>query len=321
MRIEVDRGRGLSNDDSGTECFASKLLREVDIIRAGIGGITDAAQAAIIDRPLGTASSVALSIGMGFLIARFAPACGLRGFLARTGGAAMGVCFAGDLLINGKEICRALASNWESSLNLNANRLIMRKHLGQFAFDTCLMTAGGMVGVRVGQSVFGRKVGDLPLFTMKGYLPPGEHRATWNEFSTRFGTSPERLKLIEGLKTAVLELGSAGVGEVYLGGSFVTRKGRPADFDGGWNSRHADFRALELNDSVLLKSSEVQRQALGGHLFKDTVGRPPYGYIQVPVSEFFRMNTRTRSEVGLVVLDLANSPELGILRIKDRRAN
>lgn len=310
----------MSNAESGTECFASKLLREVDIIRAGIGGITDAAQAAITERPLVTASSVALSIGMGFLIARFAPARGVAGCFARTAGAAMGICFTGDLLTNGKEIGRALVNNWESPLNLDMNRIVMRKHLGQFAFDTCLTTAGGLLGVRVGQSFFGRKVGDLPLFTVKGFLPPGEHRATWTEFSTRFGTSPERLKLLEGLKGAVRELGNAGVGEVYLGGSFVSRKRRPADFDGGWNSRHADLRALELSDSALLKSSEFQRQTLGGHLFKDIVGRPPYGHIQVPVREFFRMNTRIRAEVGLVVLDIAKSPELGILRASKKTA-
>jgi hypothetical protein len=44
----------------------------------------------------------------------------------------------------------------------------------------------------------------LPPFDAAGNLPPGIHWPTWREFIERFGTTPQRLQLIAGLKEALL---------------------------------------------------------------------------------------------------------------------
>ena len=64
-----------------------------------------------------------------------------------------------------------------------------------------------------------------------GNLPAGEHRARWDEIVERFGYTPWRRKLLDGLEAALASLRAAGCDRVYLDGSFVTAKEEPADFD------------------------------------------------------------------------------------------
>lgn len=82
-----------------------------------------------------------------------------------------------------------------------------------------------------------------------GNLPPGIHEATWDEFSRRFGSNGHRRALLAGLKAALMALRSAGCRRLYIGGSFVTAKELPADFDACWEAGDVDPSLL---DPVLL---------------------------------------------------------------------
>lgn len=68
----------------------------------------------------------------------------------------------------------------------------------------------------------------------EGYLPPGEHLATWDEVTERFSETEKRRELIKGLKAALDNLRAAGCKTAYIDGSFVTRKRNPNDFDACW---------------------------------------------------------------------------------------
>lgn len=50
----------------------------------------------------------------------------------------------------------------------------------------------------------------MPELDENGNLPPGIHWATWEELIDRFGTTPRRLRLINGLKLAMEQLQAAG---------------------------------------------------------------------------------------------------------------
>ncbi len=76
----------------------------------------------------------------------------------------------------------------------------------------------------------------IPPFEKFGLLPPGIHWAEWDEVVARFGLTPQRLRLLDGFKTALDNLAAAGCQAVYLDGSFVTRKVEPEDFDACWSS-------------------------------------------------------------------------------------
>jgi hypothetical protein len=64
-----------------------------------------------------------------------------------------------------------------------------------------------------------------------GYLPAGEHLATWAEVEARFGTTPKRRQLMGGLSFVVRRLRERGVTTIWVDGSFVTAKERPRDVD------------------------------------------------------------------------------------------
>ena len=50
----------------------------------------------------------------------------------------------------------------------------------------------------------------IPPFEESGNLPAGIHEATWNEFSARYGTTPHRRNLLDGLGLALVALRRAG---------------------------------------------------------------------------------------------------------------
>lgn len=92
----------------------------------------------------------------------------------------------------------------------------------------------------------------IPPLTREGWLPPGIHWASWDEFVERFGGSPHREILLSGLKAAMENLEGAGCREIYIDGSFVTHKAKPRDFDACWSADGVDDRLI---DSLLLDFS------------------------------------------------------------------
>jgi hypothetical protein len=67
-----------------------------------------------------------------------------------------------------------------------------------------------------------------------GALPPGDHLATLEEIEARFGFTPRRLWLLDGLRRAVRAFWAAGIEEIFIDGSFCTEKPDPGDIDGYW---------------------------------------------------------------------------------------
>lgn len=88
----------------------------------------------------------------------------------------------------------------------------------------------------------------IPQFDADGLLPPGIHRATWDEVTTRFGNIPWRRQLVDGLEMAIDSLRRAGCRTVYIDGSFATRKEVPNDFDVCWDEEGV---AAVTGDSAL----------------------------------------------------------------------
>jgi hypothetical protein len=127
----------------------------------------------------------------------------------------------------------------------------------------------------------------IPAFNELGYLPPGIYEASWLEFMIRFAINPQRLRLASGLAAALRKLGSAGCRRVLIGGSFVTSKEHPNDFDGWYESFGLD---LDLLDPLFLEDVESQIEVFGGTLFDP----PSYeGFFQTD------REGRTKGAIGL----------------------
>lgn len=146
--LTIEAPRGASNPVK--EDWTDKALREAHLLKEGAKGFVDAAQNA----DLTTAGKVVLSIGVGLGLAYLSRGRGFGRIAGRTIGTVSGLAFLSDVAVHGKEVGSAAIDTWKSPANMEHNSAVMRKHLGEFAFDTTIMSAAGLAGGSVGYKLF-----------------------------------------------------------------------------------------------------------------------------------------------------------------------
>ena len=133
-----------------------------------------------------------------------------------------------------------------------------------------------------------------------GVLPPGIHWTTLKEADDRFGQTPYRAWLYEGVVAVSEALRLAKCERMYLDGSFVTEKDRPNDFDGCWDPTNVVARLL---DPVLLDFSNgraAQKQKYRGEMFiSDGLNTGIETFL-----EFFQREKLTGAAKGIVGISL-----------------
>jgi hypothetical protein len=137
-----------------------------------------------------------------------------------------------------------------------------------------------------------------------GNLPPGVHQASWEEITSRFGHTPHRRRLLEGLKAVLLALKAAGCRQAYVDGSFVTAKEHPGDFDGCWEVDGVDVALLKRIAPTLLDFRDrrkAQKAAYGGEMFLAHTPADPFGTAFV---DFFQRDKHTGEPKGIIAIDL-----------------
>jgi hypothetical protein len=132
-------------------------------------------------------------------------------------------------------------------------------------------------------------------------LPPGIHRAKWEEMEARFGLTVYRKALIDGLRKGVLTLKTAGCRRVYVDGSFVTAKVHPRDYDACWDIAGVDPNLL---DPVFLNFNNhraAQKMRFLGEFFPAQLSEGMSGRTFL---EFFQIEKNTGRRKGIVALSL-----------------
>lgn len=129
-------------------------------------------------------------------------------------------------------------------------------------------------------------------------LPTGLHYVTFREFRDAFVTNPHRQWLFEGFRLACQELRSAGCGKVFVGGSFVTSKEFPSDYDACWDTVgvSCNLDPVIYDDNLGIERREKYR---GDWLMG--------GCEPGPTGEFFRFLSRdkvTGEERGMIGIKL-----------------
>ena len=115
----------------------------------------------------------------------------------------------------------------------------------------------------------------IPAFDEYGNLPPGVHEATWGEIVAHFGETPERRRLLAGLRAALDLLAACGCRRAWLDGSFVTDVERvvgrpPGDVDVCWEVARVDLARLAATAPELHPLSgapAVRHRRYGGDYF------------------------------------------------------
>jgi hypothetical protein len=143
----------------------------------------------------------------------------------------------------------------------------------------------------------------LPSFMGNGCLPPGVHSASWDEVAARFGGSPHRQVLLQGLLEAAVNLRDAGARVIWLDGSFTTDKEEPGDWDGVWDPSNADLSKvdpvlIDLHD--LATGRYAQKAKYRGELLVNTTTGTPF-------QMFFQLD-KNGDPKGIVRLDLRTLP-------------
>jgi hypothetical protein len=143
-----------------------------------------------------------------------------------------------------------------------------------------------------------------PFGDLSGYLPKGKHHASWSDVVQALGFTPERQALLEGLLAACRNLRAAGVKEVWLDGSFTTKKKKPGDFDGCYSMVGVDPDILDPVFFKLRPPRNEMKQKFKGELMPAERAADELG---TPYSEYFQSDKNGRKK-GIVVLDLATVP-------------
>lgn len=139
-------------------------------------------------------------------------------------------------------------------------------------------------------------------FDEDGFLRPGRHVATWEEFETRFGTSRRRRILMGGLRRALDELRRAGCKRVYLNGSFVTTKANPGDYDGAWDI--VGVNPVELKSEFWMEKKvdvDIQKTKYKGELYPADMIESGSG---LRFLNFFQRRKYTHEAKGIVEMYL-----------------
>ena len=128
----------------------------------------------------------------------------------------------------------------------------------------------------------------MPPFNELGYLPPGVYEIRWSELMERFATNSGRQRIVTGLAAALRKLGIAGCTRVVIGGSFISAKAEPRDFDAYYDNFGLDF---ELLDALFVEDTDSQQDVFCGELF------PTIGY------DRFLQTDKEGTPRGVVALD------------------
>lgn len=133
----------------------------------------------------------------------------------------------------------------------------------------------------------------------EGCLPAGLHWAGIREFRNAFVSNYHRSWLFEGFVKACIELRQAGCSRVFVGGSYVTSKEFPGDYDACWDPAGVSAASLNpmLYDATL---AEEQRKFYRGEWFIGKHGNGP----ESAMYEFLSHDKNTGIERGMIGIKL-----------------
>jgi hypothetical protein len=140
----------------------------------------------------------------------------------------------------------------------------------------------------------------LPAFTSAGFLPVGNHNADWFEFVARYGFNSRRQNLLEGMQQLLNLLAFANCTAVQFGGSFVSNKPCPSDFDGIYMLAGVNRPALPLEIDA---SVQAQADIFGGSIVPEDWVYTDIGHMGTRLQ-----TTKQGLSVGIVVLNPQTVP-------------
>lgn len=116
----------------------------------------------------------------------------------------------------------------------------------------------------------------------------------------RFGTTAWRRQLLTGLRRALGALKQAGCQTAYIGGSLVTEKEVPGDFDACWDTTGVDLTLLDPVLRTFDPGRATQKAKFLGELFPSDSDNPDGDTFL----DFFQVDKETGKPKGIIAIDL-----------------
>jgi hypothetical protein len=144
-------------------------------------------------------------------------------------------------------------------------------------------------------------VGIPPL--VQGLMPAGIHRASWREFKTSFGTTVLRENRIRQLESIGHFLGRAGCRAIYVGGSLISAKLKPLDFDACWVKDGVNLELVRSRAPELLETFAIRAARFKGDIWISDELVTASDKSEMPALEYLQRNPRRKARVGVLLLD------------------
>lgn len=141
-------------------------------------------------------------------------------------------------------------------------------------------------------------------FSQAGELLPGIYRLSFSEFKERFGGSRRRQRLLVGLEEVVTILAACGCRRLYVGGSMVTDKSKPSDFDAVFDAVAMDLGKLENLEPAMLLSSSADLDALKSRFFGSVEPLRHLPSLGCSMLEVLQYDSRSGRQKGVVEIVL-----------------
>lgn len=139
-------------------------------------------------------------------------------------------------------------------------------------------------------------------YNKQGMLAPGIHSISWNEFIEQYSFSQRRELLFKGMTNALIHFRNAGCKQVYIDGSFVTRKIEPNDYDACWDPSGVDLRLLDpMFHRDLALGTRRHKMIYMGEFYPAPIIEGGSG---MTFLDFFQTDKNTGNRKGIIVIDL-----------------
>lgn len=133
----------------------------------------------------------------------------------------------------------------------------------------------------------------IPRLNPEGFLPYGIHVTNWSNLTETFAINEHRAQLTRGMLHALHDLKAQGFDDVYLGGSFITKKPLPNDFDLTYKSADKT-RDMLYKNLPLMTDRGLMKEAYGGEALPN-------------MTEYFLQHNGRK--IGIVKIDMSSLPE------------
>lgn len=139
-------------------------------------------------------------------------------------------------------------------------------------------------------------------YNTQGILIPGIHLITWSEFLALYSFSQRREQLFKGMTRALIHFRNAGCKQVYIDGSFVTKKVEPNDYDACWDTYGVDLNLLDpmFHRDLRLGTKKHKMVYLGEFYPAPTIE----GGSGQTFLDFFQTDKNTGNRKGIVLIKL-----------------